>query len=161
MLLLPLTWVAPLEILFILKVTINVLACIIPAYFQYPPPPRKRKRRKIHFNVLLSIELFILYWTLWSIVGHIWREYELSLYLSFAYCYSSKIESFTLWISNCYWSMQQTPKSMLAFCHLHTRGRAWVKLGDVDACKMHTWTLHYITYITIIFASYKGYINVL
>jgi len=38
-------------------------------------------------------------------------------------------------------------------------GRAWVKLGDVDACKMHTWTLHFITCYSMLFASYKGYIH--
>ena len=38
-------------------------------------------------------------------------------------------------------------------------GRAWVKLGDVNACKMHTWTLHFITCYSMLFASYKGYIH--
>ena len=38
-------------------------------------------------------------------------------------------------------------------------GRAWVKLGDVDACKMHTWTLHFITCYSMLFASDKGYIH--
>ena len=38
-------------------------------------------------------------------------------------------------------------------------GWAWVKLGDVDACKMHTWTLHFITCYSMLFASYKGYIH--
>ena len=38
-------------------------------------------------------------------------------------------------------------------------GRAWVKLGYVDACKMHTWTLHFITCYSMLFASYKGYIH--
>ena len=30
-----------------------------------------------------------------------------------------------------------------------------------DACKMHTWTLHYNTCFPFIFASYKGYITVI
>ena len=38
-------------------------------------------------------------------------------------------------------------------------GRAWVKLGDVDACKTHTWTLNFITCYSMLFASYKGYIH--
>ena len=58
------------QILFILMVTINVLACILPAYFQYPLPPRKRKEKeRFHFNVLLSIELFIF---VMSIVIYCW-----------------------------------------------------------------------------------------
>jgi hypothetical protein len=28
-------------------------------------------------------------------------------------------------------------KVQVLFYHLHTRGQAWVKLGDVDACKIH------------------------
>jgi hypothetical protein len=28
-------------------------------------------------------------------------------------------------------------KALVLFYHLHTRGLAWVKLGDVDACKIH------------------------
>jgi hypothetical protein len=28
-------------------------------------------------------------------------------------------------------------KALVLFYHLHTRGQAWVKLGDVDACKIH------------------------
>jgi hypothetical protein len=28
-------------------------------------------------------------------------------------------------------------KALVLFYDLHTRGRAWVKLGDVDACKIH------------------------
>ena len=38
-------------------------------------------------------------------------------------------------------------------------GRAWVKLGDVDACKMYTWTLHFITCYSMLFTSHKGYIH--
>ena len=68
-------------------IIINMLACILPAYFHIHFHLEKEKER-FHFNVLLSIELFILFWTLWYIVGHIWREYELSLYLSFAYCFT-------------------------------------------------------------------------
>ena len=33
-------------------------------------------------------------------------------------------------------------------------------LSPCDACKVHTWILHWITYISIIFASYKGYMIV-
>jgi hypothetical protein len=28
-------------------------------------------------------------------------------------------------------------KALVLFYHLHTRGRGWVKLGDVDAYKIH------------------------
>jgi hypothetical protein len=28
-------------------------------------------------------------------------------------------------------------KALILFYHLHTRGRACVKLGNVDACKIH------------------------
>ena len=124
----------PLKITFILMVTINVLACILPAYFHI----HFHLEKKIHFNVLLYIELFVLFWTLWYIVGHIWREYELSLYLSFAYCYSSKIESFTLCTSYWYQIMQQPPKSMFSCYHLHTRDEHGLSLGML----MHVKCIH-------------------
>ena len=57
-------------------------------------------------------------------------------------CYTKMVKEESRWMSvsafgHCFW----------------LRGR--------DACKMHTWTLHCITYISIIFTSYKGYIIVL
>jgi hypothetical protein len=41
------------------------------------------------------------------------------------------------------------------FYHIHTRGRAWVKLGDVDACKMHTYTLLFIVTYSDLFTCYE------
>ena len=42
---------------------------------------------------------------------------------------------------------------MLSY-HLHARGRAWVKLVDADACKMHCINSVVYCVISIIFASY-------
>jgi hypothetical protein len=45
------------------------------------------------------------------------------------------------------------------FYHLYTRGWVYVKLGDVDACKMHIWSLHFTTWYSTLFASYIGYVH--
>ena len=72
-------------------------------------------------------------------------------------------------------SIQKTRRLMSSMTFLYTslshgklfmvRRHMQVILHDLyghicDACKMHTWTLHYIAHISIIFASYKGYIIV-
>jgi hypothetical protein len=51
-------------------------------------------------------------------------ELEVPLYISFALLLVIFIEAIN-------------SKALILFYHLHTRGRAWVKLGDVDACKIH------------------------
>ena len=103
-------------------------------------------------------------YTLWIIIEHPYIEYLISLDKLFC-----TLLLFWIWIIWLYVAVAITLYILVSiilqspsyFYHFHTRGRVWVKLGDVDACKMHRWTLHYNPCFPIIFASYKCYITVI
>ena len=95
------------------------------------------------------------------IIEHLYIEYLISLHnLSSILLFLWRMNHLTLCSnSNHLWY----PLIVLK-CKVHVSsitfilGRAWVKLGDVDACKMHTWTLHfstcYLHHIRVIFMIY-------
>ena len=108
-------------------------------------------------HVLLSIVLcaFVIMQA-WLIVKHRWFLYDISLH--------GHLLAIILWRNKLSWLVcfndhellmlehQQIPKFML-FYHFHTRGRAWVKLGDADECKIHPWSLSFIVTYSPLFAS--------
>ena len=83
--------------LFYSIIVINVLACLLPAYFHIHFHLEKEKER-FHFNALLSIELFVLFcFEHYDILLDIYEgnmNYHFISHLHIVI--SSKIESFTL-----------------------------------------------------------------
>ena len=97
------------------------------------------------------------------IIEHLYIEYLISLHnLSCILLFLWRINHLTLCSnSNHLWYplIVLKCKVHVSFITFILEDEYWFKLGDVDACKMHTWTLHFITCYSMLFASYKGYIH--
>jgi hypothetical protein len=102
---------------------------------------RKKKFQSTSTCIFNVHSTFIYFCTMLLIVGHHWVELEVPLYISFSCFCTLKSESSIIWITTCYFHRRNKLQISILIYHLHTRGRAWVKLGDVDACKIHAWTL--------------------